>query len=121
MRVISKDEAIILWEKLNNEFKFKPGTDITGEWIIIPGDTKKYHKATPWSEEQEKIINSILKELGLEKMYALDWNHDCFEFSPMEDISMNCGIFGHPWRNEIIVTGKELIKRFEKNKGRLGL
>jgi len=40
-RVISKDEAIILWEKLNNEFKFKPGTDITGEWIIIPGDTKK--------------------------------------------------------------------------------
>ena len=153
LRVIFKDEAIILWEKLNNEFKFKPGTDITGEWIIIPGDTKKYHKATPWSEEQEKIINSILKELGLEKMYALDWNHDCFEFSPMEDISMNynyydpdrqcqvyfptyypdgdyyffidstwnCGIFGHPWRNEIIVMGKELIKMFEKNKGRLGL
>ena len=89
----------------------------------------------------------------MEKMYALDWNHDCFEFSPMEDISMNynyydpdrqcqvyfptyypdgdyyffidstwdCGIFGHPWRNEIIVTGKELIKRFEKNKGRLRL
>lgn len=59
LRVISKDEAIILWEKLNNEFKFKPGTDITGEWIIIPGDTKKYNKATPWSEKQEKIINSI--------------------------------------------------------------
>ena len=86
LRVISKDEAIILWDKLNSEFKFKPGTDITGEWIIIPGDTKKYHKATPWSEEQEKIINSILKELGLEKMYALDWNHDCFEFSPMENV-----------------------------------
>lgn len=50
---------------------------------------KKYHKAIPWNEEQENIINSILKELGLEKMYALDWNHDCFEFSPMEDISMN--------------------------------
>ena len=31
LRVISKDEAIILWDKLNNEFKFKPGTDITGE------------------------------------------------------------------------------------------
>ena len=44
----------------------KPGTDITGEWIIIPGDTKKYHKAIPWNEEQEKIISSILKELGLE-------------------------------------------------------
>ncbi|MFR3443812.1 DUF2716 domain-containing protein [Coprococcus aceti] len=39
----------------------------------------------------------------------------------MEDISMNCGIFGHPWRNEIIVMGKELIKRFEKNKEILGL
>lgn len=86
-------------------------------------------------------------------MYALDWNHDCFEFSPMEDISMNynyydsdrqCqvyfptyypdgdyyfffdgtwnyGIFGQPWRNEIIIMGKELIKRFEKNKEKLGL
>jgi hypothetical protein len=39
----------------------------------------------------------------------------------MEDISMNCGIFGHPWRNEIIVMGKELIKRFEKNREILGL
>ena len=37
------------------------------------------------------------------------------------DSTWNCGIFGHPWRNEIIVMGKELIKRFEKNKGRLGL
>ena len=64
LRVISKDEEIILWDKLNNEFKFKPGTDITGEWIIIPGDTKKYHKEIPWNEEQENIINSILKELG---------------------------------------------------------
>ena len=35
LRVISKDEAIILWDKLNSEFKFKPETDITGEWIII--------------------------------------------------------------------------------------
>ena len=153
MRVISKDEEIILWDKLNNEFKFKPGTDSTGEWIIVPGDTKKYHKAIPWNEEQEKIISSILKEIGLKKMYALDWQHDCFEFSPMEDISMNynyydsdrkcqvyfptyypdgdyyfffdstwnCGIFGHPWRNEIIVMGAELIKRFEKNKEKLGL
>lgn len=113
MRVISKDEAIILWDKLNSEFKFKPGTDITGEWIIVPGNTKKYHKATPWSEKQEKIINSILKELGLEKMYALDWNHDCFEFSPMEDISMNYNyydpdrqcqcIFQHIIQMEIII------------------
>lgn len=71
MRVISKDEEIILWDKLNNEFNFKPGTDITGEWIIIPGDTKKYHKAIPWNEEQEKIISSILKERGLEKMYGI--------------------------------------------------
>ena len=30
MRVISKDEEKILWDKLNNEFKFKPGTDIIG-------------------------------------------------------------------------------------------
>lgn len=73
MRVITKDEEIILWDKLNNEFKFRPGTDISGEWIIMPGDTKKYHKAIPWNKEQKKIISSILKEIGLEKMYALEF------------------------------------------------
>lgn len=72
MRVISKDEENILWNKVYNEFGFKPGTDIAGEWIQIPGDTVKYHKEIPWDEEQEKTVNSFLKELGLQKMYALD-------------------------------------------------
>ncbi len=37
------------------------------------------------------------------------------------DGTWNYGIFGQPWRNEIIIMGKELIKRFEKNKEKLGL
>ena len=31
------------------------------------------------------------------------------------------GIFGHPWRNEIIVMGKELLEKFESNLETLGL
>ena len=37
------------------------------------------------------------------------------------DGTWNYGIFGQSWRNEIIIMGKELIKRFEKNKEKLGL
>ena len=70
MRVISKDEAIILWDKLNSEFKFKPGIDITGEWIIIPGNTKKYHKATPWSEKQCEI--PLTSPIRVEKLSFRD-------------------------------------------------
>lgn len=54
MRVISKDEEIILWDKLNNEFKFRPGTDISGEWIIIPGDTKSIIKQFPGIKNKRK-------------------------------------------------------------------
>jgi hypothetical protein len=31
------------------------------------------------------------------------------------------GLFGHPWRNQIIVIGKELIDMFEKNKNILNV
>lgn len=152
MKVISEDVENNLWNKLYNEYKFSPGMNILDDWIRIPGNIKVYHKETPWDDMQESLINSFLEELVNGKMYALDWHHDCFEFSPDEHIPIDynyydsdrqCqvyfptyypngdyylffnkdwtyGIFGNPWRHEIIVMGKELIKKFDENQVELG-
>ena len=86
MNIISNDTENFLWNKMYDVYKFKPGTDHQCEWIQIPCESKVYYKDTPWTAEQERIINSCFEELTDDEMYALDWQHDCFTFSPKEHI-----------------------------------
>lgn len=149
MNIISQDIEDILWDKLYNEYSFSPKMiDKKIEWIKLPGESKVYRKYTPWTEEQENIINSFLEDLVDGEMYALDLEHVCFIFSPKEHIPFEYGyydpdskcnvcfptyypngdyhlffdkewkygIFGHPWKNEIVVMGKKLIEKFNKRK-----
>lgn len=152
MHIISREIESIFWNKLYHEYKFKPGIDKQNEWIKIPDESKTYHRNIPWTDEQEAIINYFLEEL-VDEMYAFDWQHDCFIFSPKEhipceyeyfdlerkcqvyfptyypngdyhlffDIEWKYGIFGNPWRNEIVVMGKELIKKFDNRKNDLDI
>ncbi len=81
MKIIPQNTETLLWNKLYNEYKFTPKIHGQFEWIKIPIENKTYHKDTPWSDEQEHLINSFLEELVSDKMYAFDWQHDCFTFS----------------------------------------
>lgn len=151
MRLLDSKTADALWNRLFKEYKFRTADD--SEWISFPQSCRTYHKDTPWSPEQEKTINSFLEELINGEMYALDWQHDCFAFSPSEhipfdynyyddkrdcqvyfptyypdgdhyfffDAEWKYGIFGHPWRHEIVVIGEKLINKFEANKEYLGI
>ena len=153
MNIISNDIENFLWNKLHDVYKFKPGRDDRSEWIKIPGESRVYHKDTPWTAEQESIINSFFEELTDDEMYALDWQHDCFTFLPKEhipfeyeeydsdrkcqvyfptyypngdyhffgDTEWKYGLFGHPWKHEIVVMGERLIGMFEKEKVSLGI
>lgn len=153
MKVVTEETESILWNKLYKEYKLTIGMDNQEEWISNLENSKVYHKEIPWTDAQEELINSFLEELVESEMYALDWQHDCFIFSPKEHIPCNyeyydfdreCqvyfptyypngdyhffmdkewkyGIYGHPWRNEIIVMGKELVEKFESNLETLGL
>ena len=77
-----------------------------------------------------------------ENVIALDWQHECFRFSPSEksayaetlptyypdgdyhffiDGNWRFGLFGHPWLREIIVLGSALIQRFDENLAELQL
>ena len=153
MKIIPQNTENLLWNKLYNEYKFTPKIHGQFEWIKIPIENKTYHKDTPWSDEQEHLINSFLEELVSDEVYAFDWQHDCFLFSPKEyipfnyeyydtnrkcnvyfptyypngdyhlffDPDWNYGIFGNPWKKEIIIMGKILIEKFESNKTNLNI
>ena len=86
MKIIPQNTENLLWNKLYNEYKFTPKIHGQFEWIKIPNENKTYHKDTPWTDEQEYLINSFLEELVSDEVYAFDWQHDCFLFSPKEYI-----------------------------------
>lgn len=153
LKIITDDLANSIWKTLYDKYKFRPGMDNLDEWIIISDTVKTYYKYTPWSENQEALINTFFEKLIDGDMYALDWQHDCFMFSPKEhipfdydyydadrnfqvyfptyypngdyyfffDTEWKYGLFGHPWRHEIVVMGKELIELFENKKNELGI
>lgn len=108
---------------------------------------KKYRLSgvSVFTEQQEKIINSIFCGVNAKEMYALDWQHDCFLYNPCEEIPLDywfydterdcnvyfpsyypngdyhffvsfdwsIGLYGHPWKREIMVAGEKLIQEFD--------
>lgn len=136
-----------IWNKIYNDFHFYPSSiTYPKPWILLPMPHKKYYLNDIFTEEQEKIINSIFCRINAKDMYALDWRHDCFIYNPCEEIPLdywfydterNCnvyfpsyypngdyhffasldwsiGLYGHPWKREIIVVGEKLIQEFDK-------
>ena len=81
MKIIPQNTENLLWNKLYNEYKFTPKIHGQFEWIKIPNENKTYHKDTPWTDEQEYLINSFLEELVSDEVYAFDWQNDSFLFS----------------------------------------
>ena len=72
----------VLWDKVYDEYGFHLSEEA---WLSLPQPYKKYRLSALWTEEQEKLVNGIFMRLCPE-MYALDWQHDCFTFSPSEEI-----------------------------------
>lgn len=84
MKVIENDaEYDDIWDKL----KFEP---LHKKWLTLPFAYKRYRLSGGccWSEEQERLVNSVFKKICPAALYALDWQHDCFIFSPAEDIPL---------------------------------
>ena len=77
-----------IWDKINKEFNFTPSIDINVEPFKFKINYKVYKLQSVWNEEQEKIVNNILKEMSNEDIYALSYQHDCFEFNPSEEIGL---------------------------------
>ena len=148
MRIIlDQGKYNAIWDKIDYDFLFSPSCKAdNGLWLSFPMKSKKYRLHRVFSEEQEKIINSIFCRMNAGDMYALDYQHDCFIYNPWEEIPLDywfydaerdcnvyfpryypngdyhffvsfdwsLGLYGHPWKEEIIVVGENLIREFEK-------
>lgn len=87
MQVIqNENEYNDIWNKINTEYQFAPSSE---NWLNLPAPNKKYHINKLWSDTQEKLVNNILQSINQSKMYALDWQHDCFVFDPRENIPLD--------------------------------
>ena len=78
-----------IWNILYSKFKFNPSTDINVVPFEINNDYVCYKLNSVWNDNQERKVNDIFKKISDEDLYALNWNHDCFEYNPNENIKAN--------------------------------
>lgn len=84
--ILDKNKYNEIWKILNNKFSFNPSIDINVAPFEFNIDYVCYKLNSVWTDNQEKIVNDILKKISNEDIYALDWHHDCFEYNPNENI-----------------------------------
>ena len=90
--ILDRDKYNNIWDKIFDDFHFCPSCKTHPKpWLLLPMNHKKYHlnSVFTFTEEQEKIINSIFCRVHANDMYALDWHHDCFIYNPCEEIPLD--------------------------------
>lgn len=142
-----------IWNRIEKEYKFYPSANKKDNTFLFNTENICYKLNSCWSSKQEEIVNDIFKRISNDDLYALDWQHDCFEYNPNENIELgyhyydqdrevqvyfpsyypngdyhiflskdwSYGLFGHPWRNEIYIFGKELINEFKNKENELNI
>ena len=84
--IMNKELEKSVWDKICNEFKFFPEHMAAPyPWIEPPAPFKKYQLdfsavGTQW----DRLMNSLFVQMGSSELYALDWQHDSFVFSPRD-------------------------------------
>lgn len=71
-----------IWDTIKIKFNYPQS-------FSYNGDYKSFKISSLWNEQQENIVNEILKRMANKNIYALDWQHDCFIFNPYDNIPMN--------------------------------
>lgn len=82
--LLDENERQECWDRILSDYKFLPRfAKDKYPWIIVQGPTKKFTlPECVWNEEQEHLVNSFFVKLNHSKIYAFDWQHDSFVFSP---------------------------------------
>lgn len=153
MNVIEdKQQYNEIWNKVYDTFHFQPAYSKEIKTYSYNEKHVRFHLTKLWNTEQENIVNNMMiRTFKNEELYALDWQHDCFIFSPKEcipshfyDTERACdvyfptyypdgdyylflnktftkGLLGDPWQKEICIIGDELIKLFIENAKKLNI
>ncbi|NEW06855.1 DUF2716 domain-containing protein [Paenibacillus sp. SYP-B3998] len=136
------DEYRRVWDKFYKDFSFKPSV-YPKDWptftINVPYLTFELKKNYQDEEidELEEICKISLRSClePNEYIYALDWQHESFYYSPfLQDTTprisfypdgdyylfiktdFSLGFLGHPWEHSFTIFGEELIGQFSRHK-----
>ena len=95
MEILHSDDRQAVLAKFYEVFKFYPSVNQS----IVPFQIEQSHEIfylqTIWNKRQERIASKILSTVGCNKMYALDWQHDCFLYNPCRERP-----YGKTWINK---------------------
>jgi ADP-heptose:LPS heptosyltransferase len=140
---LTRREHDDVWDMFYRKFGFSPSTSKFPE-ILEPESSLTYSRGYDllissrdnFRQNALAAFKSIVSPGG--RMYALDWQHECYWFYPhlsenerwwidvpdseyaiflSEDFGF--GFFGHPWEATICVFGQELLEAFQKYPPRL--
>lgn len=90
MKVILDDETYdCVWNKIYKEYRFRPSMKKYVTPFKFNVKSVCYKLCEYWSKEQEKLVNDIFKKISDADLYALVWQHDCFEYNPEENIEVD--------------------------------
>lgn len=90
MKVILGEHINQIWDIIDRDFHFRPSIDVDTASFAFPVHAACFRLKSVWDDRQEAIVNGIMMDLFPEEaLYALDWQHDCFLFSPKEQIPPN--------------------------------
>lgn len=143
--LLSDIEYKNVWDRFYTEFAFRPSVH-SKDWPSITepplsttyaighcfGDASRF--ASLLSDLDSKLLQAFRSATPRgDRMYALDWQHECFTYLPHEDPELNedagwiipffpngdyyihlsqdfsYGIFGHPWERTMCVFGLNLL------------
>jgi hypothetical protein len=142
---LQDDEYRIVWNNFYKHFSFKPS--------IYPKDWPTFSTNVPYVtfeikknyqdeeiDELEETCKIVLRSClePDEYIYALDWQHESFYYSPyLQDVpprisfypdgdyylflksDFSFGYLGHPWEHSITIFGEELVQQFIKHKPKI--
>ena len=137
-KVLTDEQYKLVWDKFEKNFTFNPSIH-SKDWpsLITPTPSitysfKDYMFNDDFDYYDEWLICG-LRELCLnESLYALDWQHDSFEFTIEEYADLpiglypdgdyfiflrkdfSSGVFTHPWEESVCIFGKELLNILKK-------
>src|SRR5437870_732528 len=146
-RRLNKDEYDKVWDKFYDLFHFKPSINdfpaIKTDRPQLKFDIKNcFSKDYPLDKLEKYALNlfAAVSEPG-DRLYALDWQHDCYDFDPREQMDrgqfdgwvvpilpigdyyifltkdFNNVWFGHPWEQTITLIGEDIVSEGQKPEG----
>ena len=143
-RRLNQEDYDKVWDKFYDLFHFKPSINhfpaITTDRPQLKFDiTSCFSQDFPLDKLEEYAIRLFISvSKPGDRLYALDWQHECYDFDPREQMDkdefnewtvpilpngdyyifltkdFNNVWFGHPWEQTITLVGTDIVKQGQK-------